>query len=97
MSINPDSPEQELENLVGGSGSEYDIISRNGDRTHGTNPAESDVVGRIVAKESIEPGKGHGSSTATVEVHKDIIKPSQTQDVSIVVIPEKKSGCCVLL
>ena len=97
MRINPDSPEQELENLVGGSGSEYDIISRNGDRADGANRAESSVVGKIVAKESIEPGKGHGSSTATVEVHKDIIKPSQTQDVSIVVIPEKKSGCCVLL
>ena len=59
--------------------------------------AETGGFGKIVAKESIEPGKGYMSGNATVEVHKSVIAPSQTQDVSIVVIPEKKSGCCVLL
>ena len=57
----------------------------------------SNTVGRIVAKESLEPGKNGRSTNATVEVHKTIITPSQTQDVSIVVIPEKNSGCCVIL
>ena len=90
--INPDSPEQELEKLVGGSVSECDIISGNGDMIENSN-----TVGRIVAKESLEPGKNGRSTNATVEVHKTIITPSQTQDVSIVVIPEKNSGCCVIL
>ena len=87
--LNPDSPEQELEKLVGGSVSECDMLSNDG----GT----EDQVGKIVAKESIEPGKNDLSSNATVEVHKSIIVPSQTQDVSVVVIPEKKSGCCQIL
>jgi hypothetical protein len=95
--INPDSPEQELEKLVGGSFSEYDIISREGDMAGGAKHTESSAIGKIVAKESIEPGKGHSSGTATVEVHKSIIRPSQTQDVSVVVIPEKEKGCCVIL
>jgi len=91
--LNPDSPEQELQELVGGSISECDIISGDGDITdNGTNQSG---IGKIVAKESLEPGKN--STNATVEVHKSIITPSQTQDVSIVVIPEKKSGCCVIL
>ena len=93
--LNPDSPEQELENLVGGSVSECDIISGNGDMSNDEHT--KDIVGKIVAKESIEPGKNHLSSKATVEVHKSIITPSQTQDVSVVVIPEKKSGCCQIL
>ena len=91
--LNPDSPEQELQELVGGSISECDIISGDGDITdNGTNQSG---IGKIVAKESLEPGKN--STNATVEVHKSIITPSQTQDVSIVVIPEKKSGCCIIL
>ena len=92
--LNPDSPEQELEKLVGGSVSECDIISGTGE-VHDKD--ENSTIGKIVAKESIEPGKNYGSANATVEVHKSIIAPSQTQDVSVVVIPEKKSGCCVLL
>jgi len=88
--LNPDSPEQELEKLVGGSVSECDIISNDGHT--------EEQIGKIVAKESIEPGKHDLSSNATVEVHKSIIPPpSQTQDVSVVVIPEKKSGCCQIL
>jgi hypothetical protein len=79
------------------SGSEYDIISREGDMAGGAKHTESSAIGKIVAKESIEPGKGHSSGTATVEVHKSIIRPSQTQDVSVVVIPEKEKGCCVIL
>ena len=87
--LNPDSPEQELEKLVGGSVSECDIISNDG---------TEEQIGKIVAKESIEPGKNDLSSNATVEVHKSIIPPpSQTQEVSVVVIPEKKSGCCQIL
>ena len=91
--LNPDSPEQELQELVGGSISECDIISGDGDITdNGTNQSG---IGKIVAKESLEPG--NNSTNATVEVHKSIITPSQTQDVSIVVIPEKKTGCCIIL
>jgi hypothetical protein len=95
--LNPDSPEQELEKLVGGSVSECDIISGNGEMAGTSNTDETSTIGKIVAKESIEPGKNYRSANATVEVHKSIIAPSQTQDVSVVVITEKKSGCCVLL
>ena len=95
--VNPESPEQELEKLVCGSFSECDIISGNGDTVDGTNATNNATLGKIVAKESIQPGKGYKSANATVEVHKSIITPSQTQDVSIVLLPEKKSGCCALL